>query len=65
MLIELQAMAVDWMTGNIYMAFRYHRRIYACDQVTTLCAELLGAQVEDNVFGLALHPVQGYQQQYE
>ena len=58
-LVELQALAVDWMTGNIYMVFRFHRRIYTCAHETTSCVELLGNQVSEDVTGLALHPTRG------
>ena len=57
--LELQALSLDWVTGNVYMVIRNHRRMYACDQVERICVELLGNQVVSDVGGLALHSALG------
>ena len=57
--LELLAFSLDWVTGNVYMVIRNHRRVYACDQVERFCAELLGNQVASDVGGLALHSALG------
>ena len=57
---ELQAFAVDGLTGNIYMAFGNDRRLRVCNTtVKVKCTEILGNQVEDTVKGLAIHSESG------
>ena len=65
--IELSVFALDWITGNLYMVFRGHRRILACNasgntgaESDLRCAELFGNRVAPNVQSLALRPNYGY-----
>ena len=61
---ELEALAVDWITGNLYMAFNGERRILACGreddtQNYSKCAELFGNQVGFSLGGITLDPNEG------
>lgn len=47
---------MDWLTGNIYLAIQYERRIRVCDGNSYACIEILGDFVGDTVCDIQLVP---------
>ena len=55
-------MAVDWISGNVYLGMRRRQRIIVCNTSSlakSQCAELFGNQVGSSIGGLALDPNSG------
>lgn len=55
---DVEQMAIDWMTGNVYFVDRVTGRIFVCDRDGETCVTVVQLDLL-NPRGIALDPLMG------
>ena len=57
-IVDVEQMAIDWLTGNIYFVDRVTDKIFVCDRDGDTCVTILQQDLL-NPKGIALDPLMG------
>jgi len=57
--LDVEHMAIDWLTGNFYFIDRVNDRIFVCSEQGDSCVTIIDLDIQ-NPKGLALDPIMGY-----
>lgn len=57
--VDVEHMAIDWLTGNFYFVDRVNDRIFVCSEQGDACVTIIDLDIQ-NPKGLALDPIMGY-----
>ncbi len=57
--VDVEHLAIDWLTGNFYFVDRVNDRIFVCSEQGDACVTIIDLDIQ-NPKGLALDPIMGY-----
>lgn len=56
--LDVEQMAIDWLTGNFYFVDRVNDRIFVCSRDGETCVTIIDLDLQ-NPKGIALDPMMG------
>ncbi len=57
--VDVEHMAIDWLTGNFYFVDRVNDRIFVCSEQGDACVTIIELDIQNPKY-LALDPIMGY-----